>query len=61
MGAVVRDAGKRWDDRAKMRLKRSIAEAVAADPANALNPHHRAVMDALVASLKDKLAFLDSK
>jgi putative AbiEii toxin of type IV toxin-antitoxin system len=54
--AVVRDAGKRWDDRAKMRIKRSVAEAAAADPGNALNPHHRGVIVALVASLEEKLA-----
>ena len=58
--AVARDAGKRWDDRTKMRLKRAVAEAAASDPGSALNPHMRGAIDALILSLEEKLRRLES-
>jgi putative ATP-dependent endonuclease of the OLD family len=47
---------KPWDDKIKSRLKYVVANAVIADPKNALNPHKLEAITALVNSLELKLA-----
>ena len=48
-------AGKPWGDRIKARVKDTVARAVAAAPASALNTHKRHPIDALAAALEEKL------
>lgn len=55
MGNVFRAAGKRWDDRVKVRLKRIVADAASENPAGAISQHREGPIDALVASLETKL------
>ncbi|CAJ0703522.1 hypothetical protein LMG18102_03990 [Ralstonia mannitolilytica] len=47
--------GKKWSDAVKAQLKAVVAAAVARDPANALNAHKRAALDALANALERKL------
>lgn len=47
--------GKQWDDRVEMEVKMIVAQLVAANPANALNPHHKGCLDSLTQTLERKL------
>jgi putative ATP-dependent endonuclease of OLD family len=49
-------SGKPWGDRVKAKVKDTVARAVAASPATALNDHKRQPIDALVVALEAKLS-----
>jgi putative ATP-dependent endonuclease of the OLD family len=53
--ACFEKQGKPWNDSVKAQLKAVVAEAVAGKPGEALNPHKRSAIDALVAALERKL------
>jgi hypothetical protein len=50
--------GKQWTDRVKGEVKTLVANAVAAAPATALNPHKRGSFDGLAKALEQRLAAL---
>lgn len=47
--------GKQWDDRVEIEVKTAIAQAVAAQPADAVNGHHKGSLDSLVGALDRRL------
>jgi predicted ATP-dependent endonuclease of OLD family len=55
MKACFQHCGKRWDDRRELEVKSLIAQAVAANPAEAICPHHAGTLDALVTALEDRI------
>lgn len=55
MSQVFNNQGKPWNDRIEKELKLKVAEAVVANPQNALNPHKRSSFDGLVISLESRL------
>lgn len=55
MRACFQKQGKPWNDAIKAQVKAVVAEAVQGNPAEALQVHKRAAIDALVAALERKL------
>jgi putative ATP-dependent endonuclease of OLD family len=55
MELVFGAAGKPWSDRTCNELKTAVAQAVVANPKDALNAHRRKVFDALVSALEARL------
>jgi putative ATP-dependent endonuclease of OLD family len=53
---AFRHQGKPWSESIEAAVKRDVAELVEANPGNALNPHKRSSLDALVEALEGKLA-----
>lgn len=47
--------GKQWDDRVETEVKTTVAQAVAAQPGDALNIHHKGSVDSLVDALERRL------
>ncbi len=47
--------GKQWDDRVELEVKTAVAQAVAAQPAAAINPHHKGSLDSLIQALERRL------
>jgi len=47
--------GKQWDDRVEVEVKTAVARAVAAQPTDALNVHHKGSIDSLVQALERRL------
>lgn len=47
--------GKRWDDRVETEVKTAVAQAVASQPGNALNTHHKSCIDSLIETLERRL------
>jgi putative ATP-dependent endonuclease of OLD family len=60
MESLFRGAGKRWDDRTKVKVKELVADSVTLSPGAAIGQHQRGVIDALAASLEAKLAALET-
>lgn len=52
---VFLDQGKPWNNRVESKVKYIVANAVRANPTNALNPHKRNSIDALVANLESQI------
>lgn len=52
---TFKNQGKTWSDFIEMRVKQEVAQLVDANPATALNGHHRGPIDALIAALESKL------
>ena len=50
---VFLDQGKLWNDKTESQVKYAVANSVKRNPANALNPHKRNSIDALVTSLEE--------
>jgi hypothetical protein len=53
--ACFEKQGKAWSDAMKTQVKAVVAQAVAKRPGDALNPHKRSAIDALVSALERKL------
>lgn len=47
--------GKQWNDRVEQEVKTTVAQTVAAQPAEALNGHHKGSIDSLIQSLERRL------
>ena len=59
--AVFRHHGKPMDENGEKKIKTEVADIIAANPADALNPHKRSAFDALVTALENKLSSLRMK
>jgi hypothetical protein len=47
--------GKQWDDRVETEVKTAVAQTVAAQPADAVNLHHKGSIDSLIQALERRL------